>query len=177
MPGGRARAAFGLSGCTLTQRTVSGEAVCMSDDTTAAAEQRLAEALQQSGARDPREFYRERLRELKSADPAGYEAAVAYYRDRLTPEVAAGAADPISSWTEYGRFLAESLAPGRTVCVDATGRASPYRAPAERDQLVLHLPDGKGSRALLVALPTQLSTAQRATYDALVSGKQKLKSS
>ena len=40
--------------------------------------------------------------------------------------------------------------------------------------LILHLPE-KG-RALLVALPPSLSSAQRATYDVLVAGKQKLPS-
>lgn len=154
---------------------MSDEAVCMSDDVTSEADRRLAEALERSGARDPREFYRERLRELKAADADGYAAAVAYYRDKLMPGVASGASEAIPAWTEYGRRLAEALAPGRTVCVDATGRASPYRAPAGSDQLVLHLPDGKG-RALLVGLPAKLSPAQRATYDVLVSGRQKQKS-
>jgi len=148
----------------------------MPDDVTAEADRRLAEALERSGARDPREFYRERLRELKSADPDGYAAAVAYYRDSLLPEVASGATEAIPAWTEYGRRLAEALAPGRTVCVDATGRASPYGAPASPDQLVLHLPDGRGTRALLVGLPAELSSAQRATYDVLVSGRQKQRS-
>jgi len=145
----------------------------MSDDVTAEADRRLAEALERSGARDPREFYRERLRELKGADPVKYEEAVAYYRDTLMPEVASGDGDPLASWTEYGRRLAEAVAPGRTVSVDTTGRASAYRAPSPPDGLVLHLPDGKSSRALLVGLPAELSPAQRATYDVLVSGKQK----
>jgi hypothetical protein len=147
----------------------------MSDDVTAEADSRLEEALARSGARDPREFYRERLRELKQASPDGYAKAVAYYRDTLLPGVASGATEPLEAWTEYGRRLAESLAPGRTVVVDGTGRARPYRAPASRDGLVLHLPDGKGGRAILVGLPVGLTPAQRATYDVLVSGKLKLR--
>ena len=55
--------------------------------------------------------------------------------------------------------------------MDATGRAHAYQAPAPRDHLVLHLPEAKGSRALLVGLPAEISPAQRATYDVLVSGK------
>ena len=146
-----------------------------SDDLNARADARLDEALKREGARDPREFYRERLRELKQANPEGYAAAVVYYRDTLIPQVADGEGDPLAAWTEYGRRLAEALAPGRTLAVDATGRAHPYSAPAPRDRLVLHLPEGKGGRALLVGLPAELSPAQRATYDVLVSGKLKLR--
>lgn len=146
----------------------------MSDDLTARADARLEAALQAEGARDPREFYRERLKELKQANPEGYAEAVAYYRDTLLPRVADGDGDPLAVWTEYGRRLAEALTPGRTVAVDGTGRAHPYEEPAPRDRLVLHLPEGKG-RAILVGLPGELTAAQRATYDVLVSGKLKQK--
>ena len=145
----------------------------MSDDLTARADRRLEEALAREGARDPREFYRERLRELKQSNPDGYAQAVAYYRDELLPQVADGDGEPLAAWTEYGRRLAEALAPGRTVAVDGTGRSHPYEAPAARDRLVLHFPDGKSTRAILVGLPAELTPAQRATYDVLVSGKQK----
>lgn len=147
----------------------------MSDDVTAAADRRLEEALAAEGARDPREFYRERLRELKQANPEGYVEAVGFYKDTLIPQVASGEGDPLAAWTEYGRRLAEALAPGRTVAVDGTGFARPYEAPAPRDHLILHLPGGKGGRAILVGLPADLSSAQRATYDILVAGKQKLR--
>jgi hypothetical protein len=145
----------------------------MSEDLTAEADRRLEEALGREGARDPREFCRERLRELKGADAAGYEGAVAYYRDTLLPDVASGRVDPLEAWTEYGRKLAESLAPGRTVSVDGTGFARPYQAPTGRNVLVLHLPEGRSGRAFLVALPAELTPAQKATYDVLVGGKQK----
>jgi len=144
----------------------------MSDAQAAAADKALEAALAETGARDPREFYRERLRELKRANPVEYEAAVAYYRDTLIPEVAGGAGDPLAAWTEYGRRLASALAPGRTVSVDDTGLAHEYRGP-ERGRLVLHLPATNGARALLVGLPATLSPAQRATYDVLVEGRQK----
>ena len=145
----------------------------MTDDPTAEADRRLEEALEAVGARDPREFYRERLRELKQADPEGYRSAVAYYRDTLLPAVAGGDVPPLQAWTEYGRMLAEATAPGRTVAVDATGRAAPYEAPSDGDHLLLHLPDDPGTRAILVGLPPEPTPAQRATYDVLVSGKQK----
>ena len=147
----------------------------MSDDLNARADARLEAALAETGARDPREFYRERLRELKQSSPAGYASAVAYYRDTLIPQVASGEGDPLAAWTEYGRHLAEAVAPGRTVSVDGTGRAHPYHAPAARDHLVLHLPEVKGARAVLVGLPGELTPAQRATYDVLVAGKLKLR--
>lgn len=140
----------------------------MSDPIATEAERRLEEALAREGARDPREFYRERLKELRQADPDGYERAVAHYRDTLLPSIASGEADPLDAWTEYGRTLATALAPGRTLRIDRTGKAHPYEGPS-REDLVLQLPE-KG-RAVLVALPASLSPAQRATFDVLVSGK------
>ncbi|MFQ5538270.1 MAG: hypothetical protein ACE5GJ_12560 [Gemmatimonadota bacterium] len=146
----------------------------MTDDLTAQADRRLEEALAEEGARDPREFYRERLRELKQQNPDGYADAVGYYRDELIPRVAAGEAPPLEAWTEYGRRLAEAVAPGRTVSVDRTGRSHPWNGMPPRDHLILHLPEDAGARALLVGLPAELSRAQRATYDALVGGKHAL---
>ena len=149
----------------------------MSDDLTAEADRRLEEALAARGARDPREFYRARLRELKQAHPTGYAEAVAYYKNTLLPAVAGGDAPPLQAWTEYGRRLAEATAPGRTVAVDATGRARPYVSPPAEGDLILHLPDpsADGYRALLVGLPAEPTPAQRATFDVLVEGKQKLR--
>lgn len=147
----------------------------MSDDTTQEADRRLEDALEARGARDPREFYRERLRELKGRSPDGYQEAVSYYRDTLIPEVAAGSVDPLEAWTRYGRRLAEATTPGRTVAVDATGKAHPWSDPPLLDHLILHLPDDAGERALLVGLPADLTEAQRATYDVLVAGRQKLR--
>ena len=148
----------------------------MSEDLQARADQNLEAALAATGARDPREFYRERLRELKEADRGAYEEAVGYYRDTLVPMVASGA-DPLPAWTEYGRRLAALSAPGRTVMLDRSGVAQPYREPASHDLLVLHLPAVRSGskRALVVGLPAEFSRAQRASYDLLVSGKLTLK--
>ena len=144
----------------------------MSDDLKQRADQMLEQALTASGARDPRDFYRDRLRELKKANADGYEQAVHYYRGTLIPTVAGGEQDALEAWTEYGRRLADALAPGRTVSIDETGRAHPFNAP-QPGRLLLHLPEDKGSRALLAGLPLELTTAQRATYDVLISGKQR----
>jgi hypothetical protein len=148
----------------------------MSDDVQTKADQRLEAALAATGARDPREFYRERLRELKDADRSAYEEAVGYYRDTLVPAVAGGA-DPLPAWTEYGRRLATLTSPGRTMMVDRTGASRPYEEPAPQDELILHFPTGRGAgrRALVVGLPSDLSRAQRASYDLLVAGKLTLK--
>ena len=144
----------------------------MSEPLAAAAEKVLEAALAESGARDPRDFYRDRLRELKRVRPEDYQRAVAYYSETLIPDVAGGKREPLAAWTEYGRRLAEALAPGRTVSIDSTGRARAYES-AGADGLILHMPDDKGAKALLVALPRVLSPEQRATYDVLVSGKQR----
>jgi hypothetical protein len=71
--------------------------------------------------------------------------------------------------------LAELTVPGRTVAVDASGRAGRYQPPPAPDDLILHLPEVAGGRALLVGLPKELSDAQRATYDWLVAGRLKLR--
>lgn len=138
------------------------------------ADARLEQALRDSGARDPREFYRERLRELKGRSPEAYQEALRHFDDVLVPSVAAGEAEPLTAWTDYGRRLAELSAPGRTVTIDPTGRAEPFHSPAPSDALVLHLPEG-GGRALLVGLPRTPSEAQRATYEWLVGGRQRLR--
>ena len=141
------------------------------------AEALLEAVLRETGARDPREFYRDRLRELKERDREAYGEAVRYYEQTLVPSIASRAAEPLTAWTEYGRKLAELTAPGRTVAIDAGGRAAPFTSPAPRDALVLHLPQAAGARALLVGLPAELSDAQRATYDWLVTGRLKLRDS
>jgi hypothetical protein len=147
----------------------------MSEDTPQKADQVLERVLAETGARDPREFYRDRLRDLKQTNPDGYAEAVAYYRDTLIPAVAGGTQAPLDAWTEYGRRLVQALAPGRTMSIDESGKAHPFDEP-RTDRLVLHFPDDKGGRAMLVGLPIELSAAQRATYDVLVSGKHRPRS-
>jgi len=146
----------------------------MDNSLQASADELFADALEASGARDPREFYRDRLRELKTANPGGYDQAVAYYQDELIPSIAERGRDPMVAWQEYGLRLASWTSPGHPVEIDESGWAHPHEPPASSARLVLHLPDGKG-RAIVVGLPTDLTEAQRATYDLLVAGKQKLR--
>lgn len=145
----------------------------MSSTDAERAETRFLEALEASGARDPREYYRDRLKELRTSNPAGYESVVAYYGSTLIPTVAADDSDPLAAWLEYGRVIAETTSPGKAYEIDTSGRRSPYAPPTPRDRLVLHLPDS-GGRALLVGLPIELSDAQRSTFDLLVQGRLKL---
>ncbi len=105
-------------------------------------------------------------------DEGAYREAVAHFEETLVPAVASGEVDPLAAWTDYGRRLAELTLEGRTVSIDTSGRAEPYVSPADPGALVLHLPV-RGSTALLVALPPDLSPAQRATYDWMVGGQQR----
>lgn len=146
----------------------------MSEDVQAIADQRFQKALEETGVRDPRDFYRDRLRELREANPEAYARGVTHYRDRLIPGIAEGSLEPIQAWLEYGILLAELTAPGRIITVDETGRAGPRPEKLTGRELLLHLPGNEKQRAILVGLPPELSDAQRATFDLLVQGKQKL---
>lgn len=139
-----------------------------------AADARFEEALAATGARDPRDYYRGRLRELKRANPEGYAEGVGYYRNTLVPSIAAGEAEPIGAWREYGLLLARLTAPGRAVAVDATGRSRPFEPPGDAADMVLHLPERNRDRPLLVALPPDPTPAQLATHQWLVAGARAL---
>ena len=146
----------------------------MTEEQREQADRLFEKALEESGSRDPRTFYRQTLRALKEANPDGYPKAVNYYGEVLVPSIASGEAEPLWAWREYGRRLAELTAPGRTVEIDETGRSRPYADDTSLDRLVLHIPEGKGARALLVGLPPHPSAAQMATYHLLVQGKHRL---
>jgi hypothetical protein len=88
----------------------------------------------------------------------------------LIPAVVGGA-DPLGAWLEYGMLLAELLGPGRTVAVDATGRAEPTADVAAAEGLVLHLSDIDDRPALVLRCPASLSPAQNATIELLVAGR------
>jgi hypothetical protein len=134
----------------------------------------LEEALKRSGARDPRDLYRESLRELRRSNARGYDRAVDHFQTVLVPSIASGRAEPLQAWREYGRLLAEAVADGRTVAIDGTGRAHPYEPDAPMDWLILHLPEAKTARALAVSLPAEPTQAQRATYELLVKGSHRM---
>ena len=133
------------------------------------------EALGQTGAKDPREFYRARLREMKADNPEAYREAVAYYEDDIVPSIAEAGDDPLMAWQRFGCRVAELTVTGTPIEIDATGRRRPYAPPTPLDRLVLHLPQESSGRALVVGLPPELSAAQLATYDLLVGGRQKVR--
>ena len=146
----------------------------MTTDLRKKADARFATALAATGARDPRDYYRARLRELRRSNPQGYDDAVAYYQDTLVPSIAEREAEPLAAWREFGLLLARLTAPGRAVAVDPSGRSRPFEPPGETADLVLHLPDASNARALLVGLPPKPSAAQTATHNWLVLGRRAL---
>ena len=139
------------------------------------ADRLFEEALERTGAKDPREFYRDRLRQMKADDPDAYQEAVDYYQSLLIPSIVDSGADPVTAWQKYGCRMAELTTPGKPVEVDTTGRMHRYDPPSPEDRMLLHIPEGSKGRALVVGLPAELSSAQLATYDLLVSGKQRLR--
>jgi hypothetical protein len=141
------------------------------EDQRKRADERFQEALARDGGRDPREYYRERLRQLRESDESAFRRALEHYEKRLVPAVARADTDPLAEWLDYGRVLAELTSPGRTMSIDPSGRAHPYARPVAPDRLVLHLPTSAREPAILVGLPTALSPAQRATYALLVKGE------
>jgi hypothetical protein len=134
------------------------------------ADARFQAALEATGARDPRDFYRQRLRDLRDQDVDAYRRAVTHFEERLIPAVARDGSDPLAEWLEYGCLLAGLVAPGRTVRIDRSGLARDFAPPGTADDLVLHLPGSTRERVLVVGIPGRLSPAQRATYDLLVGG-------
>lgn len=138
------------------------------------ANQVFEETLERTGAKDPREFYRDGLREMKVANPDAYREAVRYYEETLIPSIAEGGVDPLPAWQEYGCRLAQLTVPGEPVEIDETGLTHKHGPPTPPERMVLHIPKGGKGRALVVGLPPELSSAQRATYDLLVAGRQRL---
>ena len=146
----------------------------MTTDLQEKADARFAAALAASGARDPREYYRTQLRELKRSNPEGYDQAVGYYQDELVPSIAERDADPVQAWQAYGLLIAQLAAPGRAVAIDPSGRSHPPESSAGLEDMVLHLPDAPSAPVLLVGLPPKPSPAQMATHRWLVSGRRAL---
>ncbi len=143
----------------------------MTDELQQLADGRLAAALAATGARDPRDFYRSRLRELKRTNSEAYREATKHYRNKLIPSVAEDGEDPIQAWQAYGLLLADLTAPGNPVAVDASGRSRPFEPPGEPTDVVLHVPHAKGRHLVLVGLPPEPSRAQVATYHWMVLGR------
>lgn len=144
----------------------------MADDLRARADARFEQALQAAGARNPRGFFRDQLRDLKVNDADAFRRALRYFDETLIPTVADEASDPIAEWLEYGRLLASLTLPGRAVQIDPAGRARDYARPVPADALVLHLPDNAAKPALVLGIPPKLTPHQRASYDLLVKQSQ-----
>src|SRR5688572_21853072 len=89
------------------------------------AEARTDDALAGSGFEDPRIALRRRLKQLKDNQPAAFAKAIEYYEQDLLPRIAEGG-DPLAEWLDYGRQLGDLTSPGRTMSVDASGRARPF---------------------------------------------------
>ena len=89
---------------------------------------RTDEALERAGLVDMRPAYRKLLVRLKSADPAAFEEASRRYRDELEPAIAGGDVDPITVWLEYGMWLADQFADGRTLAIDSSGSCTALRS-------------------------------------------------
>ncbi len=138
------------------------------------ADQIFEDALGKTGAKDPREFYRKRLREMKAENPDAYGEAVAYYQTELVPSIAEAGDDPLTAWQQFGCRMAELTVTGTPIEIDTTGRRHPYAPPTPADRMVLHIPQGSKGRALIIGLPPELSAAQLATYDLLVAGRQRM---
>jgi hypothetical protein len=111
------------------------------------------------------------LSELKRQDPSAYDEAVSRFRDSVLPSIARRETDPLTAWLDYGRHLAEKLAPGRTLSLDAHGRSSPLAGPASWRDLILHVPADARTRAILIGEPPKPTRAQRATVELLVNGR------
>jgi hypothetical protein len=146
----------------------------MDPDLQQEADRRFAAHLEATGARDPRDFYRDLLKRLKARDEAAYRKAVERFRDEVVGPIARDDRDPLEAWVSYGLALARELHPGRTVVLDRAGRSIPFEPPPDPDAMILQLPDEKRERAVPVSLPPDPSPAQRAVLDLLVEGKVKL---
>ena len=147
----------------------------MDQELHARADQIFEEALRKSGAKDPREFYRKRLREMKEDNADAYREALEYYENALVPSIGEAGDEPLMAWLQFGCRMAELVVTGTPVEIDTTGQKLPYAPPTPTDHMVLHIPKGSKGRALVVGLPPELSPAQLATYDLLVGGRQKLR--
>ncbi len=137
----------------------------------AAATDRAAEryhaALARHGIRDVQPVYRAILRSLKATDIPLYEEAVERYDAEVRAAVEEGSENPLLIWIRYGSWLANHVPPGRLVVVDASGRAGRSGDPPPLGPLLLHLPDGKGDRAVTIAGPVEPSSAQEAAQELL----------
>ncbi len=103
-----------------------------------------------------------------------YEEAIAAFEHSVVEPIGRKGADPLATWLEYGCELAQSLHPGRQVVVDQTGRAAPLGSQPSWKDLILHIPDDRRAKCVVVGRPPELSGAQTAAVDLLSVGTVKL---
>ncbi len=136
----------------------------MNDTAKRRAEELTEKAVAAGAFEDFREPYRARLRWLKDSQPQAFTRALAHFNNVLVPNIAAGN-DAIAEWVEYGKLLGELSGRGRVLSIDASGKAAPL---SELRGLILHVPDDLSVPALPLAMPRELSDAQRATMQLLI---------
>lgn len=146
----------------------------MTQSEQSAADAHFARQLGETGSRDPREFYRQLLRELKDADAEAYEEMVNRYRSGVAEPIEKGADNPLALWLSFGIEVANRLHPGRTMVIGEDGRGRSFEPPPDHRQLLLHLPDDARTRAIPVGIPPEPTPAQSATLDLLVQGRTRL---
>lgn len=132
------------------------------------ADRRMAATLEETGMPDPRDRYREWLRELRGRDEGAFRKALEYYEQEIVPRVSSPDSDPLAEWTEYGMRLAQRLRPGATVRIDGSGRSRPCDSPVPYEDLVLQLPTAARDQALAIRLPPRPTPAQDAAFELLV---------
>lgn len=136
-------------------------------------DRRSEDAFARSPWLDPRADYRALLRRLKEADAAAFASAVGEYESAVVERLADPAADPVAAWLGYGERLAAWVGGGRTVEIDAAGRATERNAAGRGEQamLLLHLPADEATPAIVIGSPREPTEAQRATLALLVEGR------
>ena len=127
----------------------------------------LEEALEARGLSDPRPPCREILKQLRDRDPDAYREAVQRYENELSPNGEAQGEAGVAAWLDYGLWLAARLDPGRAVAVGPDGRAEDANGVPPDGPLLLHLPQQRNRRALVIAVPLDPSPAQEATRELL----------
>lgn len=134
----------------------------------------LESRLEATKSQDPRPQYRELLRLLKERDPAQFDVLRQHYAREVEEALAKQDRDPLGLWLDYGLVLAEAMVgPGTAMEINDAGVAIPLEGSPKPGSLTLFLPEGRGSRALAVAVPATPTLAQEATLDLLVHGKVK----
>ena len=119
-------------------------------------------ALAEHGLDDVQPRYRKLLLKLKAQDAAGYEDAVARYRTEVE-EKAQASSEPLGVWLAYGAWLAGQIEPGDLITISKTGRATPAAGPPPMGPMLIHLPEARNRRGLVIAMPSSPSDAQRET--------------